>query len=327
MNRISSARVLVTGGAGFVGSTIVQQLLEAGAAEVRILDKFVRGSRSNLPRVGRQDAIAVIEGDIRDARTVDEACRGVDLVFHEAALRITHCAEVPRAAVEVLIDGTLNVLEAAVRHGVSKVIAASSASVYGEPCYLPIDESHPFNNRTMYGAGKIAAEQMLRAYFTMYGLPYVAFRYFNVYGPRMDITSNHREVMIRWLDAIDANQRPVIFGDGEQTMDFVFVTDVARANLLAAQSDITDEVFNIGTGAETTLNDLCEKLLRITGSSLKPEYREARKIGNIQMNRAAIRKAKTMLGFTAEVSLDDGLRQLIDWRQGAQTAMASMEAF
>src|SRR5438445_7852303 len=184
MNRVQGAICLVTGGAGFVGSAIVDQLVVAGAAEVRVLDNFVRGSRSNLATACEKGKVNVIDGDICDRVLVDQLLEQVDYVFHQAALRITRCAEAPREAVAVLIDGTLNILESAVRHRAKKIVAASSASVYGEPSYLPIDESHPFNNRTMYGAGKIACEQMLRAYYTTSGLPYVAFRYFNVYGPR-----------------------------------------------------------------------------------------------------------------------------------------------
>jgi UDP-glucose 4-epimerase len=322
MNRIKGARFLVTGGAGFVGSAIVDQLLDAGAAEVRVLDNFVRGTWGNLSAALETGRANVIEGDIRDAALVDGASQGIDYVFHEAALRITQCADVPRDAVEVLIGGMVNVLESAVRHGIKKVVAASSASVYGEPSYLPIDEAHPFNNRTIYGAGKIASEQLLRAYFTASGLPYVAFRYFNVYGPRMDTVGVYTEVMIRWLDAIEANQPPLIFGDGEQSMDFVFVGDVARANLLALESDVTDEVFNLGTGVQTSLKELCNLIVKLTDSPLKPEQREARTVGNVQARRAAVDKAKAMLAFTSEIALEEGLRELIRWKRAAKTTPA-----
>jgi UDP-glucose 4-epimerase len=315
MNHVEGAKCLVTGGAGFVGSAIVDRLLDAGAAEVRVLDNLVRGNMSNLSRAGETSRVSITEGDVCDRVLVDKLTDGVDYVFHQAALRITRCAEAPREAVAVLIDGTLNVLESAVRHGVKKVVAASSASVYGEPSYLPIDEVHPFNNRTMYGAGKIAGEQMLRAFYTTSGLPYVAFRYFNVYGPRMDITGVYTEVLVRWLDAIESGKPPLIFGDGSQSMDFVFVEDVARANLLAAQSDAADEVFNVGTGIQTSLNKLCEILLRLTDSKLRPEHREARAVANVQTRRAAVEKAKRELGFEATVSLEQGLRELIRWRQ------------
>jgi UDP-glucose 4-epimerase len=326
MNRIAGARCLVTGGAGFVGSTIVDQLLDAGAAEVRVLDNFVRGSWSNLACATARGGVSVIEGDICNAALVDRVTAGVDYIFHQAALRITRCAEAPREAVEVLINGTLNILESAVHHRVKKLVAASSASVYGEPSYLPMDECHPFNNRTMYGAGKIACEQVFRAYYTTFGLPYVAFRYFNVYGPRMDIVGVYTEVLIRWLEAIEANQPPLIFGDGTQSMDFVFVKDVARANLLAAQSDVMDEVFNVGTGRQTSLNTLCDLLLRLTGSSLRPEYREARNVANVQTRRAGVHKADEVLEFKAKVALEQGLRELIRWRKSVKASPALMEA-
>jgi UDP-glucose 4-epimerase len=326
MKELQGARCLVTGGAGFIGSTIVDQLLMAGAAEVRVLDNFVRGSRANLLSASSNAGLKIVEGDIRDAGLVNQLTEGVNYVFHQAALRITRCAEAPREAVEVLIDGTMNVLEAAIANKVKKVIAASSASVYGEPSYLPIDEAHPFNNRTMYGAGKIANEQMLRALNTTSGLDYVAFRYFNVYGPRMDLTGVYTEVLIRWLDAIEAGQPPLIFGDGKQSMDFVFVKDVARINLMAACSPVTDEVFNVGTGVQTSLNELCRLLLDLTGSSARPEHREARRVANVKTRRAAAGKAERMLGFKATVTLEQGLRELIEWRRTAKSAAAVLEA-
>jgi len=246
----------------------------------------------------------------------------VDYVFHQAALRITRCAEFPREGVEVLMGGMLNVLEACVTHKVKKIVAASSASVYGNPSYLPIDEGHPFNNRTLYGAGKIANEQMLRAFYTMYGLPYVAFRYFNVYGPRMDLTGVYTEVLIRWLDAIEAGTPPQIFGDGSQSMDFVYIDDIARANLVALESDVTDEAFNVGTGVQTSLKQLCETLLHLAGSPLQPVYREERKLGDAQVRRACTEKADRMLGFRAQVDLEEGLRRLVAWRQSAVAATA-----
>jgi len=325
VSNLAGACCLVTGGAGFIGSTIVDQLLNAGAAEVRVVDNFVRGSWNNLEPALRRGGVLVIEGDIRDARLVDRSTDGVDYVFHQAALRITRCAEAPREAVEVLVDGTFNVLDACLRYKVKKISAASSASVYGEPSYLPVDESHPFNNRTMYGGCKIATEQMLRSLHDTSGLRYVAFRPFNVYGPRMDIAGVYTEVLIRWLDAIEAKQPPLIFGDGSQSMDFVYVEDVARAYLLGVQTELEDDVFNIGTGVQTSLIELCTKLLDIAGSSLKPEFREARRVGNVQRRQAAIEKADRLLGFRATVSLEQGLRELIRWRKEAKSA-ASVEA-
>jgi UDP-glucose 4-epimerase len=323
MNQIQGTKILITGGAGFVGSATADQLLDAGAAEIRVLDNLVRGNLRNLESAKRTGRLVVIEGDIRDIDAVDSAVEGVDYVFHQAALRITRCAEAPREAIQVLIDGTSNVLESAVRHKVKKIVAASSASVYGNPSYLPMDEDHPFNNRTLYGAGKIANEQMLRSYYEMFQLPYVAFRYFNIYGPRMDLDGVYTEVLIRWMDAIEAGQSPKIFGDGSQSMDFVFVEDVARANVAGLVSDVTDEVFNVGMGVKTTLNELCHLLLKVTGSPLKPEYREARRVNNVQSRRAAIEKAEKMLGFRAHVDLEAGLKTLVQWRNETKSEMTA----
>lgn len=326
MYEINGSKILITGGAGFVGSTTADQLLDAGAAEVRVLDNFVRGNLRNLERARTKGGLVVIDGDIRDERTVDAAVEGVDYIFHQAALRITRCAEAPREAMQVLVDGTLNVLESAVHHKVKKVVGASSASVYGNASYLPMDEDHPFNNRTLYGAGKIANEQMFRAYYEMFRLPYVVFRYFNIYGPRMDIDGVYTEVLVRWLDAIDEGQRPKIFGDGSQSMDFVFVEDVARANLAGLTSKVTDEAFNVGTGTQTTLKTLCHLLLKITGSPLEPEYLEARKVNNVQARRASVLKAEQMLDYKAEVKLEAGLKQLLQWRQKVKEENATVGA-
>ena len=323
MNPIEGSKIFVTGGAGFVGSTTVDQLLELGAAEVRVLDNFIRGNVRNLEAAQQTGRVVLIEGDVRDAAMVDSLTEGVDYVLHQAALRITRCAEAPREAIEVLVNGTSNVLESAVRHKVKKVVAASSASVYGDPSYLPMDEGHPFNNRTLYGACKIANEQMLRSYYEMFGLPYVAFRYFNIYGPRMDLDGVYTEVLVRWMDAIEAGTPPKIFGDGVQSMDFVYVEDVARANIAGLVSDTTDEVFNVGTGVETTLNELCRQLLKVTGSSLQPEHHEARKVNNVRARRATTEKAEQMLGFKSSVDLESGLKMLIEWRNQVKSELTA----
>lgn len=318
MHQIRNSKVLITGGAGFVGSTIADQLIQLGASEIRVLDNFIRGNQSNLDWAKANGKLVILDGDVRDEDVVDAAVQGVDYVFHQAALRITRCAEAPREAVHVLINGTSNVLESCVRHQVKKLVAASSASVYGDPSYLPMDEEHPFNNRTLYGAGKIANEQMYRAYEEMFQLPYVALRYFNVYGPRMDLDGVYTEVLVRWMDAIEAGKPPLIFGDGTQSMDFVYIEDVARANIAALVSDVSDEVFNVGTGVQTTLNQLCSALLKINESSLKPEFRESRKVNNVQARRAATAKATSLLNFTAGVDLESGLRALTEWRRQAK---------
>jgi UDP-glucose 4-epimerase len=315
---LRGASILVTGGAGFVGSHIVDQALDAGAAQISVIDDFVRGRHENLARAVASERVEVIDGDIRDAQLIDRLTEGKDALFHQAALRITQCAEEPVRAVEVMINGTQNVLESAVRHRVKKVIAASSASVYGEPSYLPIDEAHPFNNRTLYGAAKIANEQILGAYADMYGLNYVMLRYFNIYGPRMDIYGVYTEVIARWLDCIDAGEAPVIFGDGKQSMDLVYVGDVARANILAAESDATDAVYNIGTGTETTLRELCDALLRLCGrTDLEPRHEPERKVNPVRRRRSSIDRARAEMGYEPRTSLEHGLAAMISWRKEA----------
>ena len=243
-------RVLITGGAGLVGSHIADQLVDGGVGEIIVFDNFVRGRNENLAYAKSRGQVRVVEGDLRDRKLLAETVQGVDLVFHQAAIRITQCAEEPRLALEVLVEGTFNVLEAAMKAGVKKVVAASSASVYGLAEEFPTTENHhPYNNRTLYGAAKAFDEGLLRSFNDMYGLDYVALRYFNVYGPRMDIYGAYTEVLIRWMERIAAGQPPLIFGDGGQTMDFVYIEDIARANILAAQADVTDEVFNIASGS------------------------------------------------------------------------------
>lgn len=307
-------RILITGGAGLVGSYIADLLVKEEASEIIILDNFTRGRRENLAWAEANGQLVFVEGDIRDQKLLADLMQGVEMVFHQAAIRITQCAEEPRLALEVLADGTFNVLEAAVNAKVKKVVAASSASIYGMAEEFPTTESHhPYGNRTIYGAAKVFNEGLLRSFYDMYGLDYVALRYFNVYGPRMDIYGVYTEVLIRWMDRIVAGQAPLIFGDGKQTMDFVYIEDIARANILAAKADVTDEVFNVASGVETSLNDLAYSLAKVMGSELKPEYGAERKVNPVQRRLADIDKAKLLLGFESEVSLEEGLSRLVSW--------------
>lgn len=314
---LQHSRILITGGAGLIGSHIADWLVKEKVAEIIIFDNLVRGRRENLAWALANGPITIVEGDIRDRKLLAEALRGVDVVFHQAAIRITQCAEDPRLALEVLADGTFNVLEAAVQAGVKKVVAASSASVYGLAETFPTDERHhPYNNRTLYGAAKVFNEALLRSFHEMYGLDYVGLRYFNVYGPRMDIYGAYTEVFIRWMERIAAGQPPLIFGDGTQTMDFVYVDDIARANVLAAKADMTDEVCNIASGVETSLHDLARTLLKAMGSDLRPEYGPERKVNPVPRRLADVSKAQRLLGFEAQVPLEDGLRRLVaSWRK------------
>jgi UDP-glucose 4-epimerase len=237
-----------------------------------------------------------------------------------ATLRITACAAEPREALGVMCDGSFNVLEAAQAAGVKKVVTASSASVYGLADVFPTpEEHHPYNNRTWYGASKVMLEGLLRSFNDMYGLPYVALRYFNVYGPRMDIHGKYTEVLIRWMERIAAGEPPLIFGDGNQTMDFVYIEDIARANVLAMQSDLGDHVFNVASGVETSLNDLANALLRVMQSNLKPEYGPERKVNPVSRRLADTTKAEEQLGFRAEVGLEEGLTRLVEWWRANRT--------
>jgi UDP-glucose 4-epimerase len=313
-------KVVVTGGAGLIGSHIVDLLVagrEQGTyGEIVVFDNLTRGRLSNLDAAVERGPVTVVEGDICDVAAVDAVIDGADLVFHLAAIRITHCAEDPRLAHEVLGTGTFNVVDAARRAGVSKLVASSSASVYGLAESFPTHESHhPYNNRTLYGALKVYNEGLLRSYHDMFGLDYVALRYFNVYGPRMDTVGVYTEVLIRWMNRIAAGEAPLIFGDGKQTMDFVYATDIARANICAAQSDATDEVFNIASATETSLNDLAAALSDVMGASLPPEYGPERAVNPVPRRLADVSAARDRLGFVAEVDLHAGLRQLVEWWQ------------
>lgn len=313
---VTGQRILVTGGAGTIGSTLVDQLVEAGAADIVVLDNLVRGRRENLAaaQAVAGDRLRLVEGDIFDRALVTELTADRDLVFHLAALRITQCAEQPRLALESLVDGTFNVIEAAVAAGVKKVIASSSASVYGLAEEFPTTERHhPYNNDTFYGAAKAFNEGMLRSFHAMNGLDYVALRYFNVYGPRMDAHGVYTEVLIRWMERIARGDRPLIFGDGQQTMDFVHVQDIARANVLAAQADVTDRVYNIATATETSLLDLAEALLRAMDSDLTPEFGPARAVNGVTRRLADISAAARDLGWKPGIGLDEGLRGLVAW--------------
>ena len=314
---IEGQRCLVTGGAGTIGSTIADQLAAAGAGEVIVLDNLVRGRRENLAQALDSGRVRLEEGDIRDRDLVRRLMSGVDLVFHQAAIRITQCASEPRLALEVLVDGTYEVVEAAADAGVRKVVAASSASVYGLADHFPTTErQHPYANDTLYGAAKTFNEGLLRSFHAMRGLDYVALRYFNVYGPRMDIHGLYTEVLIRWMERIEAGQPPLILGDGQQTMDFVYTEDIARANLLAAASDATDPVFNIASRTETRLVQLAQALQRAMGSDLDLEFGPPRGVNGVTRRLADTSAAAQALGWKAEIDLDEGLSRLVAWWRG-----------
>ncbi len=310
--------VVLTGGAGLIGSHVVDQLVELQHAglcgRILVLDNFTRGRPENLRQAIDSGDVRLVQADVRDTAALESLLRGADVVFHLAAIRITHCAEDPRLALDVLGCGTFNVLEAARAGGVRKVVASSSASVYGLADLFPTPETHhPYNNRTIYGALKSFNEGLLRSFHEMYGLAYVALRYFNVYGPRMDVHGAYTEVLIRWMNRIAAGEPPVIFGDGSQTMDFVHVRDIARANVLAARSSLCDDVFNVASGTETSLCELAAALAAAMGSDLRPVHGPERAVNAVPRRLADVTPARERLGFSAEVALEEGLADLVRW--------------
>ncbi len=322
---IKGKNILVTGGCGLIGSTTIDILLrEHEPASIVIFDNLERGTEANVKQALTDKRVTLVKGDIRDMDAVRDVTRGMDAVIHMATLRITACAAEPRAALEVMCDGSYNVLEAAVESKVAKVVTASSASIYGLADTFPTREDHhPYNNRTWYGASKIMLEGLLRSFNDMYELPYVALRYFNVYGPRMDIHGKYTEVLIRWMERIDAGKPPLILGDGKTTMDFIYIEDVARSNILALQSDVTDEVFNVASGTETSLEELARALLKVMGSDLGLEYGPERSVNAVPRRLADTDKARRELGFESQVKLEEGLERLVAWWQANREQAAS----
>jgi len=311
---LTNEKIVVIGGAGFIGSHIVDQLLAEPVREIVVIDNFVRGGLANIERSLADPRVRVVEGDITSPDCLEGLLENAAGVFHLAALWLFECVHEPRSAVEVNVVGTYNVVEAAARAGVRKVVYSSSASVYGNAVVTPMTEDHPFNNRTMYGATKIAGEQFFRSFFEQHGLDYVGLRYMNVYGPRMDDKGAYVSVIMKVLDRIERGLPPVIFGDGSQSYDFVHVDDVARANILALKSDATDECVNIGMGVKTSIDELVAQLLALTGSRLVPEYQPEEQMF-VTHRVGSTEKAERLLGFVAQVPLEEGLRSVVTWRQ------------
>jgi len=310
-------RLVLIGGAGLIGSTTVDCLLKEPVREIVVLDNFVRGSRTNLESALRDPRVVLVNGSMADREVLTETLSGADGVFLLASLWLGECVEEPRSAWEVNVLGSWNVVEACVQLGVPRLVYSSSASVYGDALTVPMSEDHPFNNRTTYGATKIACEQMLRAIHQQHGLAFIGNRYMNVYGPRMDARGTYVSVIVKVLEALDAGRRPVIFGDGSQTYDFVYVTDVARANVLGMKADCVDEFLNIGTGIGTTINQLVQRLIALSGAAIEPEYRPQQSMF-VTHWIGSTEKAAKLLGFSAEVSLDEGLTETIHWWRARQ---------
>lgn len=319
-------RALVTGGAGFIGSHIVEQLLEMGCPEVVVVDNMVRGRRDNLRAAAGSPRLKLVIGDIRDKPLMASLVAGCDLVFHQAALRITQCAAEPDNAREVMIDAVHDLFRQCVEARVRKVVYASSASVYGLAETFPTAEDHhPYGNRTLYGAAKSFGEGILRTFNDMYGLQYVALRYFNAYGPRMDIHGKYTEVLIRWMERVARGEPPLIFGDGLQTMDFIHVEDIARANILAALSPASDVALNVGSGEETSLAELARLLTVAMGRpDLRPRHEAERSVNAVSRRLADVSRARALIGFEAQVSLPRGLATLLDWWAAQSPAMADL---
>lgn len=318
--KLTGSKVLVIGGAGFIGSHVVAELLKTDVGEVVIYDNFARGKRSHIAPYFSDPRCKLYAsgGDIREIDLLNDAMQGVDGVIHLAAMWLLHCKDFPRTAFHVNIEGTFNVLEACVKNNVKRLVYSSSASVYGDAAEVPMTESHPFNNRNFYGASKIAGEAMCRAFHDRYGLSYVGLRYMNVYGPHQDQTAAYTGVIPIMLNKIDANEPPVINGDGTQAYDFIDVEDVARCNVLALQAEVTDEFYNVGSGVQTSIKQLCDLILELRQSNLKVIYKpysadDARRM--VQNRIGCPKKAEQDLGFTYRHSLREGLERLIAWRE------------
>jgi len=318
---LSGKRIALIGGAGLVGSHIADQLVAEPVREVVIFDNFLRGTRTNLSRAVASPKVRVVEGSMTDIRLLRDTLAGADGVFLLASLWLGECVAEPRTAWDVNTMGTWNVVEACRDLGVKRIVYSSSASVYGNALAIPMTEAHAFNNRTTYGATKIANEQMLRAIYEQCGLPYVGLRYMNIYGPRMDYRGTYVSVIMKVLDRIFASQPPIIFGDGSQVYDFIHVGDVARANILAMRADCADENFNIGMGVGTTINELVRHLLDLTNPTLVPEYRPQEQ-SFVTHRVGSVDKAERLLGFRAEIPLRDGLASVVAWRRAQMAGRA-----
>src|SRR5215510_13600596 len=312
---LADSKILVTGGAGLVGSHIVDELVREGARVV-VYDSFVRGKLEHLEWARAHGDVRIVEADLRDRQAIRDSVAGVDYVFHQAAAWLRLCQQDPRLSLDVNIAGTFNLLEACVEAGVKKIVAASSSSVYGEGLYLPTDERHPFNNDLFYGASKVANEQYYRAFYKKYGLDFVAFRYLNVYGPRQPFEAAYMDVIMHFLNRIDADQPPIVRGDGSATVDLVYVEDVARANIIALKSPVTNEYFNVASGKETTLKELAYLLIRLRGKAgkLEPEFQQL-DAGLVTRRLGCPKKAKELLGFEVTTPVEAGMRRVIEWRE------------
>lgn len=314
---LEGKRLVVIGGAGLIGSHTVEKLVQEDVREIVVYDNFVRGREENLAQALRDPRVRIYDvgGDVTQTDILEKALEGADGVFHFAALWLLQCHDFPRSAFDVNVAGTFNVLDACVRQRVSRLVYSSSASVYGDAIQEPMTEDHPFNNKNFYGATKIAGEAMLTAYCFRYGLSAVGLRYMNVYGPRQDYRGAYIAVMMKMLDAIDRGEGPTIMGDGSEAFDFVAVEDCAAANICAMKADATASFYNVGTGLRTSLKELAEMILRLTGSNQPINYAPRSQATLVRNRIGSPLKASREIGFTAEVPLEEGLKRLIAWRR------------
>lgn len=319
-NKLENTKILIIGGVGFIGSFLVKEILKEPVKEVIIYDNFQRGKIENIEDSLKDPRCSIFPygGDIREIDILDKAMEGVDYVFHLAAMWMLHCKDFPRTAFDVNIAGTFNILEACVKHKVKKLIYSSSSSVYGDAVQIPMKEDHPFNNKNFYGATKIAGEAMCTAYNDRYGLEIIGLRYMNVYGAGQDQHAVYSGVVPVVLNKIDRKEQPIVNGDGSQAYDFIYVEDVARSNISAIKSDIKLGYYNIGTGVQTNVKDLCNMMLKFKESDLEIKYipyssDDARQL--VQNRIGSTEKAKEELGFRYKYSLEEGLKKLIKWRE------------
>lgn len=322
---LNGKKIVVVGGAGLIGSHTVDRLLKEDVKEVLIYDNFLRGSRENLNDALKDPRVKIYDvgGDVMQTDILQSAFEGADGVFHLAALWLLQCHEYPRSAFDVNVRGTFNVMEACIAKGVKRLVYSSSASVYGDAVREPMDEDHPFNNQNFYGATKICGEAMLRAFYHRYKLNFVGLRYMNVYGPRQDYHGAYIAVIMKMLDAIDRGQSPTIMGDGSEAFDFVAVEDCGLANVCAMKADATDQFYNVGTGKRTSLKQLAEMLLELTGCD-KPINYAPRSQATLVRNRiGSPKKASEQIGFTAAIDLREGLKRLIEWRASHKAEVAT----
>ena len=314
---IAGKKFLVTGGAGFIGSHLVDMLLREDIAKIVVFDNFTRGGTHNLEEAIKDDRLELFEekGDLTHQREVDKATRNIDGIFHLASLSLPYCQKYPRSALDVNIVGTFNLLDACIKNNVKRIVFTSSSSIYGNAVYSPMDEKHPLEYRDIYAATKIAGEALFRSFYFKYNLAYISLRFMNIYGPRLDYNGAYVAVIMKIIARLEQDLNPIIYGDGSQSFDFVFVEDACRSLILGMISSLTCNSYNISSGKQISILDLCKKIQKIMNKNLPIEFINKDEDKHLVTNRiGSIEKAKSDLGFEAIISLEEGLRKIIDWK-------------